>query len=59
MRVWGWVGPAAVGGLTLRACAGVEDYYHADDFRVGQRMNVLGRDMLIYDADEFTFDWCG
>ncbi len=37
---------------------GTEDYYHADDLRVGSRISVLSRDMLIYDADEFTYDWC-
>lgn len=29
-------------------------YYHARDFRIGSFFNVLNRDMLIHDVDDFT-----
>jgi len=36
---------------------GSGEYYTADDFTVGSTINVLGRDILLYDADKFTHDW--
>jgi hypothetical protein len=33
---------------------GYEDYYTEDDLVVGARINVLGREVLLYDADEYV-----
>ena len=31
-----------------------EEYYGPEDLLTGKRINIFGRDCLIYDADEFT-----
>lgn len=36
---------------------GDNDYYDADDLCVGSTINVLGRSVLLYDADAFTHQW--
>lgn len=33
------------------------DYYNEDDLAVGSNLNVLGRDILLYDADSYTKEW--
>ena len=44
----------------MRSCedvTGDEDYYHEDDFRVGENIRVFGREMSICDCDDFTQQW--
>ncbi len=36
---------------------GDEDYYSPEDFRVGETMRVLGKNLDIYDCDDFTHDF--
>mmetsp|Transcript_22425 Transcript_22425/g.78593 ORF Transcript_22425/g.78593 Transcript_22425/m.78593 type:complete len:763 (-) Transcript_22425:246-2534(-) len=36
---------------------GSEDYYNEDDLAVGKYLNVLGRNILLYDADAYTKEW--
>lgn len=36
---------------------GYDDYYTEDDFVVGATIKVLGREVLLYDADESTHRW--
>lgn len=36
---------------------GDEDYYHEDDFLVGSKIRVFGREMLILDVDAATQKW--
>ena len=31
-----------------------QDYYHAEDFRIGDTVSIAGRDVLVYDADQVT-----
>lgn len=31
-----------------------EEFYGPEDLLTGKRINIFGRDCLIYDADEFT-----
>ena len=40
-------------GMSLRT----EDYYKPADLRCGQRVDVYGRDTLIYSCDDFTKAW--
>lgn len=42
---------------TVEDDTGMEDYYNYDDLRVGQTINILGRDLLFCDCDEFTQKW--
>lgn len=37
-------------GMSLKK----EEYYGPEDLLTGKRVNIFGRDCLIYDADEFT-----
>lgn len=34
-----------------------EDFYKPEDFHVGMRITIYGRDCLIYDCDAFTRQW--
>jgi hypothetical protein len=34
-----------------------EEYYNPEDLVIGKRVNIFGRDCLIYDADEYTYQW--
>lgn len=36
---------------------GFNEYYTHDDLCVGTNINILGRDIQLYDADEFTKQW--
>jgi hypothetical protein len=40
-------------GMSLKK----EEYYATQDLVIGNRVNIFGRDCLIYDADEFTMQW--
>ena len=31
-----------------------EDYFHAEDFRIGDTIGLAGRDVLVYDCDAAT-----
>ena len=37
--------------------ASTDDYYNADDLRVGSVFNVLGREVLLFDCDPYTQAW--
>ena len=37
-------------GMSLKK----EEYYGPEDLLIGKRVNIFGRDCLIYDCDEFT-----
>lgn len=44
----------------MRSCedgTGDEDYCTADDFRVGEELNVYSKPMLLYDCDSYTQEW--
>jgi hypothetical protein len=41
----------------IEADKGDEDYYGPDDFCVGGSISVMGRKVLLYDADSATFQW--
>eukprot|EP01138_Halocafeteria_seosinensis_P016387 gb/GECG01016718.1/.p1 GENE.gb/GECG01016718.1/~~gb/GECG01016718.1/.p1 ORF type:complete len:823 (+),score=122.84 gb/GECG01016718.1/:1-2469(+) len=36
---------------------GEDDYYHWTDLQVGKTVNILGRNILLFDADKFTVNW--
>lgn len=36
---------------------GEEDYVTADDLRVGSTLHLMGRTVLLHDADEETYEW--
>ncbi len=40
-------------GMSLKK----EEYYAPQDLLIGTRVNIFGRDCLIYDVDQFTRDW--
>lgn len=40
-------------GMSLRK----EEYYVPEDLLIGKRVNIFGRDGMIYDCDDFTKDW--
>lgn len=42
----------------IEAEKGDADYYDVNDFRVGAVIQVLGRNLELYDADPKTHDWC-
>ena len=31
-----------------------EDYFHAEDFRIGDTISLAGRNVLVYDCDDVT-----
>lgn len=35
----------------------MQDYVGVDDLAVGKTLSVMGRGILLYSADERTFDW--
>jgi hypothetical protein len=41
----------------IEADKGDGDYYSVADLRVGGSINVLGRSILLYDAERKTYDW--
>lgn len=36
---------------------GDDDYFCENDFCVGDTVNILGRDIVLYNADKFTMNW--
>ncbi len=34
-----------------------EEFYQPEDLTIGQRINIYGRECMIYDCDAFTRDW--
>ena len=40
-------------GMSLKK----EEYYMPEDLTIGQRINIFGRECLIYDCDAFTKGW--
>jgi hypothetical protein len=40
-------------GMSLRK----EEYYMPEDLTIGKKINVYGREVMIYDCDEYTREW--
>lgn len=40
-------------GMSLKK----EEYYAPEDLLIGNRVNIFGRDCMIYDCDAATRDW--